>query len=46
MDLVEVIQNGGDTIFFWMHISSGINPFIPNAPFLLPLKTSENRKVF
>ena len=23
-----------------------INPFIPNAPFLCPLKTSENRKVF
>ena len=23
-----------------------INPFIPNAPILYPLKTSENRKVF
>ena len=23
-----------------------INPFFPNAPFLYPLKTSENRKVF
>ena len=23
-----------------------INPFVPNAPFLYPLKTSENRKVF
>ena len=23
-----------------------INPFIPNAPFLYPLKTSENCKVF
>ena len=23
-----------------------INPFIPNAPFLYPMKTSENRKVF
>ena len=22
------------------------NPFAPNAPFLYPLKTSENRKVF
>ena len=22
------------------------NPFVPNAPFLYPLKTSENRKVF
>ena len=22
------------------------NPFIPNAPFLYPLKTSENDKVF
>ena len=23
-----------------------VNPFIPNAPFLYPLKASENRKVF
>ena len=23
-----------------------INPFVPNAPFLYPLKTSENPKVF
>ena len=23
-----------------------INPFVPSAPFLYPLKTSENRKVF
>ena len=23
-----------------------VNPFIPNAPFLYPLKTSENAKVF
>ena len=23
-----------------------INPFVPNAPFLYPLKTSENRKAF
>ena len=23
-----------------------INPFLPNAPFLYPQKTSENRKVF
>ena len=22
------------------------NPFVPNAPFLYPLKTSENRKLF
>ena len=22
-----------------------VNPFVPNAPFLYPLKTSENRKV-
>ena len=26
--------------------SETINPFVPNAPFLYPLKTSENRKVF
>ena len=23
-----------------------VNPFVPNAPFLYPLKTPENRKVF
>ena len=23
-----------------------LNPFVPNAPFLYPLKISENRKVF
>ena len=23
-----------------------INPFVPNAPFFYPLKTSENRNVF
>ena len=23
-----------------------LGPFVPNAPFLYPLKTSENRKVF
>ena len=23
-----------------------LNPFVPKAPFLYPLKTSENRKVF
>ena len=28
----------------WIHIE--INPFGPNAPFLYPLKTSKNRKVF
>ena len=26
--------------FIWL------NPFVPNAPFLYPLQTSENRKVF
>ena len=25
---------------------NAINPFVPNAPFLYPLKTSENHKVF
>ena len=30
-----------------MHkVKSIINPFVPYAPFLDPLKTSENRKVF
>ena len=26
--------------------SSLLNPFVPNAPFLYPLKTSESHKVF
>ena len=25
---------------------TAFNPFVPNAPFLYPLKTTENRKVF
>ena len=29
-----------------MLLKPQINPFFPNAPFLYPLKTSENRKVF
>ena len=33
----ELTYGGGSFIF---------NPFVPNAPFLYPLKTSENRKVF
>ena len=28
------------------NISINFNPFIPNGPFLYPLKTSENRNVF
>ena len=28
------------------YVASIFNPFIPNAPFLYPLKTSENRKIF
>ena len=27
-------------------VKVSLNPFVPNAPFLYPLKTSENRKVF
>ena len=27
-------------------IINQLNPFVPNAPFLYPLKTSENRKIF
>ena len=44
--------NMDQKIFKFRHFSrsgiylSLINPFIPNAPFLYPLKTSENRKVF
>ena len=27
-------------------VTTRFNPFVPNAPFLYPSKTSENRKVF
>ena len=27
-------------------VNSFFNPFVPNAPFLYPLKTSKNRNVF
>ena len=26
--------------------SETVNPFVPNVPFLYPLKISENRKIF
>ena len=29
---------------FGNHLDKTFNPFVPNAPFLYPLKTSENRK--
>ena len=35
-DLIDRLEDGFDI---------QINPFVPNAPFLYPLKTSENRKV-
>ena len=31
---------------FYLSFKGLINPFFPNSPFLYPLKTSENRKVF
>ena len=31
---------------FGLHLFQQLNPFAPNAPFLYPVKTSENRKVF
>ena len=37
------------TCFNWprfLFTTSSVNPFVPNAPFLYPLKTSENSKVF
>ena len=30
----------------WFYNPPKINPFVPNAPFLYPLKTSKNHKVF
>ena len=48
----QILDNGQKKSVFYLlcrnrgglHIS--INPFVPNAPFLYPLKTSENSKVF
>ena len=36
----------GSTTETTLHFLSTINTFVSNAPFLYPLKTSENRKVF
>ena len=36
-----------DCAFKFVYVCGGtVNPFIPNAPLLYPLKTTENRKVF
>ena len=35
-----------NTTHFATSFTLQINPFIPNAPFLYPLETSENRNVF
>ena len=31
------------THFYMVYILRGLNPFLPNVPFLYPLKTSENQ---
>ena len=38
----QVLSNG----LSWENAVYTVNPFAPNAPFLHPLKTLENRKVF
>ena len=53
---LEISVNNLETLFslsvkFCNHLQrsgryTSINPFVPNWPFLYPLKTSENRKVF
>ena len=30
----------------WLYLIHFVNPFVPNAPFFYPLKTSENRMIF
>ena len=40
------IWNAGGMPNFRTPESVSFNPFVPNAPFLYPLKTLENRKVF
>ena len=35
-----------DSAFIDFDFDRIINPFVPNAPFLDPLKTSENLKIF
>ena len=40
--LASLLHNTGDTVAARCHFK----PFVPNALFFYPLKTSENRKVF
>ena len=41
-----LLQKVPVAVIFHLGVTNCVNPFVPNAPFLYPLKTSENRKVF
>ena len=43
---LAIFSHGQASIQTCSGILRDINPFVPNAPFLYPLKTSKNRKVF
>ena len=34
-----------ENLYIWLKHQATVNPFVPNAPFIYPLKTLENRKV-
>ena len=45
--LNDITKHKTELIKYWSSpFHTIINPFVPNAPFLYPLKTSENLKVF
>ena len=41
-----LLQKVPVAVILHLGVTNCVNPFVPNAPFLYPLKTSENRKVF
>ena len=44
--LYFLLRNLLDWISIWFFYEIAFNLFVPNAPFLYPLKTSENREIF
>ena len=41
-----LLQKVPVAVILHLGVTNCVNPFVPNAPFLYPLKTPENRKVF
>ena len=46
IDVFHVFRYSVVVIWKYLPVSLYINPFVPDAPFLFPLKTSENLTVF